>query len=52
MELLKNLGIAGFWFFLIKGILWLILLGLVSMGWIKKDRISFLKRTPNTKGKQ
>jgi hypothetical protein len=51
MEFLKNLGIAGFWFFLIKGLLWLILIGAVSMGWIKKDRLSFFKRTTNHKRK-
>lgn len=34
---LKRFGIAGFLFFLIKGILWLVLLGLVVFGIVDKD---------------
>jgi len=36
MEWLQALGIAGFLFFLIKGLLWLLVLALVSRGVIRK----------------
>lgn len=45
METLKTLGIAGFLFFLIKGLLWLLLLVLVAKGVVSKERVeSFKKR--------
>jgi len=43
MELLKDLGIAGFLFFLIKGILWIVLFILVYFGIIDKEKIRQLK---------
>ena len=43
MEFLKNIGIAGFLFFLIKGILWLILFGLVYFGLVDKKKIEKIK---------
>lgn len=36
---LKRIGIAGFLFFLIKGILWLVLLGLVIFGIVDKEAV-------------
>jgi hypothetical protein len=43
MEFLKDLGIAGFLFFLIKGILWLVLFALVYFGFISKERMKSIK---------
>lgn len=50
-EFLKDIGIAGFLFFLIKGILWLVLFALVYFGLVDKkkviafkDKISFWKK--------
>lgn len=37
---LKRIGIAGFLFFLIKGILWLVLLGLVVFGFVDREALS------------
>ncbi len=37
---LKRIGIAGFLFFLIKGILWLVLLGLVVFGIVDKEAMN------------
>ena len=31
-KILKNLALGGFYFFLIKGLIWLILLGLAALG--------------------
>jgi hypothetical protein len=42
-EFLKDIGIAGFLFFLIKGILWLILFALVYFGVIDKKKLQVLK---------
>jgi len=54
MELLKDLGIAGFLFFLLKGLLWIVLFLLVYFGLIDKEKartfkekISFWKRKKN-----
>ncbi len=54
MELLRDLGIAGFLFFLIKGLLWILLFGLVYLGLIDKEKaqrikskLSFWKRKNN-----
>jgi hypothetical protein len=43
MEWLRNIGMAGFWFFLIKGIIWLTLFLLVYHGLIDKSKIDNLK---------
>ena len=50
-EFLMDIGIAGFLFFLIKGLLWIVLFLLVYFGFIDKekvrkikDRLSFQKR--------
>ncbi|MCH1574779.1 MAG: hypothetical protein L7S67_00760 [Flavobacteriales bacterium] len=43
MEALKTLGIAGFLFFLIKGLLWLLLFVLVAKGVISKERLEGIK---------
>jgi hypothetical protein len=58
MEFLKDIGIAGFLFFLIKGMIWILLFVLVYLGWIKKekaqsikDRIFFWKRKKTTKNR-
>jgi len=55
MELLKDIGIAGFLFFLIKGLLWILLFVLVYLGLIGKEKaqriksiLSFWKRKKNT----
>ena len=44
METLKTLGIAGFLFFLIKGLLWLLLFALVARGVISKERVEGIKK--------
>jgi hypothetical protein len=43
MEFLKGIGIAGFLFFFIKGILWLALFALVYFGLVRKEKIQSLK---------
>jgi hypothetical protein len=55
IELLKDLGIAGFVFFLLKGLLWIVLFVLVYFGFIDKEkvrsikaRLSFRKRKKKT----
>lgn len=40
---LQNLGIAGFWFFLMKGIVWLVLFFLVYIGIIDKTKLERFK---------
>ncbi len=54
MEFLKDLGIVGFWFFFIKGMLWLVLFALVYFGVIDKkkmakikSKLSFRKKRPS-----
>ena len=44
METLKTLGIAGFLFFLIKGLLWLLLLVLVAKGVVSNERVERFKK--------
>lgn len=43
MELLKDLGIAGFLFFLIKGLLWVVLFLLVYFGLVDKEKVNKIK---------
>jgi hypothetical protein len=43
MEWLKDLGIAGFLFFLIKGLIWLLFFALVYFGLIKKEKAQQIK---------
>jgi energy-converting hydrogenase Eha subunit G len=43
MEALKTLGIAGFLFFFIKGLLWLLLFVLVTKGVVSKERLEGIK---------
>jgi hypothetical protein len=43
MEFLRDLGIAGFLFFLIKGLLWLVLFALVYFGLIGKEKSRRIK---------
>ena len=53
MDTLKTLGIAGFLFFLLKGLLWLVLFALVARGVIPKERLEHIKswfRWPFRKG--
>lgn len=38
MEYLQNLGWAGFFFFLIKGCIWLVLFALIFFGVIDKNK--------------
>ena len=45
MDLIKNIGIAGFFFFLIKGILWIVFFLLIYFGVIdKKKFLSFKEK--------
>lgn len=51
---LKDLGIIGFWFFFIKGMIWLLLFALVAVGVIDKTKLEKLKnrfRFFNRRGK-
>jgi hypothetical protein len=43
MELLRDIGIAGFLFFLIKGLLWIVLILLVYFGLINKEKARKIK---------
>ncbi len=43
METLKTIGIVGFLFFLIKGLLWLLLFALVAKGFVSKERLEGIK---------
>ena len=53
MDTLKTLGIAGFLFFLFKGLLWLVLFALVARGVIPEERVERIRswfRWPIRKG--
>ena len=39
MDTLKAFGLAGFLFFLIKGLIWLVLFALVARGVVSKDKV-------------
>ena len=39
MDTLKAFGLAGFLFFLIKGLMWLVLFSLVARGVVSKDKV-------------
>ena len=39
MDTLKALGLAGFLFFLMKGLMWLVLFALVARGVVSKDKV-------------
>lgn len=39
MDTLKAFGLAGFLFFLIKGLMWLVLFALVARGLVSKDKV-------------
>jgi hypothetical protein len=43
MEVLKTLAALGFWFFLIKGLLWLLLFGLAYYGLLDKTKFNQIK---------
>jgi len=43
MDWLKGIGLAGFLFFLLKGIGWLIVFYLISKGVIRRERVEELK---------
>jgi hypothetical protein len=43
MEILKDLGIAGFLFFFIKGLLWILLFALAYFGLIDKEKAQRIK---------
>ncbi|MCH1581680.1 MAG: hypothetical protein L7S63_01025 [Flavobacteriales bacterium] len=43
METLKTLGIVGFLFFLIKGLLWLVLFALIAKGAVSKEKVDQIK---------
>jgi hypothetical protein len=43
MEFLKDLGIAGFLFFLLKGLLWIVLFLLVYSGLVDKEKVRRMK---------
>ncbi len=40
MDTLKAFGLAGFLFFLIKGLMWLVLFALVARGVVSKDKVN------------
>ncbi len=44
MEFLKDIGIAGFLFFLIKGLFWIVLFIGVYSGLIDKEKVQTIKR--------
>jgi len=51
---LKDLGIIGFWFFFIKGMIWLLLFALVAFGVVDKAKLEKFKnrfRFFNRRGK-
>lgn len=55
IELLTDIGIAGFFFFLIKGLLWIVLFALVYFGVLDrekasaiKEKLKFWKKSKNT----
>lgn len=39
MDTLKAFGLAGFLFFLIKGLMWLVLFALVARGVVPKEKV-------------
>lgn len=43
MDTLKAFGLAGFLFFLIKGLMWLVLFALVARGVVSKDKVNRFK---------
>lgn len=43
MELLKDLGLFGFLFFLIKGMVWLVLIALAYYGLISKEQVQRIR---------
>ena len=43
MDTLKAFGLAGFLFFLIKGLMWLVLFALVARGAVSKDKVDRFK---------
>lgn len=43
-EFLMDIGIAGFLFFLIKGLLWIVLFLLVYFGLIDKEKVRIIKK--------
>lgn len=43
MEWLKTLGVAGFLFFLLKGLAWLLVFFLISRGVIKRRQLALMK---------
>ena len=43
MELLKDLGLFGFLFFLIKGMVWLVLIALAYYGPISKEQVQRIR---------
>jgi len=43
MEFIEDLGIAAFLFFLIKGLLWIVLFVLAYFGFIDKEKVRSIK---------
>lgn len=43
MDTLKAFGLAGFLFFLIKGLMWLVLFVLVARGVVSKEKVDRLR---------
>ena len=43
VDTLKAFGLAGFLFFLIKGLMWLVLFCLVARGIVSKDKVNRIK---------
>jgi len=53
MDTLKAFELAGFLFFLIKGLMWLVLFGLVARGVVSKDKVDrFRQQLRFRKGKR
>jgi len=51
MDTLKVFGLAGFLFFLIKGLMWLVLFALVARGVVPKNKVDrFRQRLRFRKG--
>jgi hypothetical protein len=39
MEWLKGIGLIGFMFFFIKGMLWLVLFAMIAFGLVRRERV-------------
>ncbi|MCB0458217.1 MAG: hypothetical protein R2776_03520 [Flavobacteriaceae bacterium] len=44
MDFIKDIGIAGFLFFTIKGLLWLVLFAFIYFGIVSKEQVNNFKQ--------